>query len=269
MKAITVRPEFSALKEFTATLPKAFDAMGCVIHNSRNVIRKVDTDHGTYVVKNFKGMYFFNRLAYSLFRKSKAARSYTYSALLNEHGIMTPPHVAWLDCYTLGLLTRSYFVSVYYPYQTLEQAIQYYDIYDPSYKEPLLHDVAAFALKLHQLGIYHEDFSLGNILVIPTTRGYTFALVDLNRIKFRAVSYDKGLRNFITLRASPDDVNAVVGEYARLCGKPVQDAIDLFWKYEQRKMSLRRRRRRFRRYTIGRLERIFDKTHLLSTGSKA
>lgn len=260
MKAITVRPEFSALKDFTTSLPETFDEIGSVIHNSRNCIKKVDTNQGTYVVKDFKGMYFFNRLAYSLFRKSKAARSYTYSALLNDHGIMTPPHVAWIDCYTLGLLTRSYFVSVYYPYQTLEQAIQYYDIYDPSYKKKLFHDVAAFALKLHELGIYHEDFSLGNILVIPTTSGYAFALVDLNRIKFHKVDFDKGLRNFITLRALPDDVNTVISEYATLCGRPIKASIDLFWKYEQRKMSLRRRRRRFRGYTIGRLEQIFVRT---------
>lgn len=261
MKTITVREEFLRLKEFATSLPQTFDHQGLVIHNSRNVIKKIHTDQGTFVVKNFQGMYFFNRLAYSLFRTSKAARSYMYSAILNERGIITPPHVASIDCYSLGLLTHSYFVSVFYPHRTLEQVIQYYNIYQDSYKGSLFQDLAAYVRKLHTLGIYHEDLSLGNILVIPTLTGYDFALVDLNRIKFRNVDFISGLQNFTTLRLSPEDLEMLVARYAELCGQAPNTSIAIFWKYEKRKSFLRRVRRKIRRYTVKPLEKILDHTH--------
>jgi serine/threonine protein kinase len=262
MKTITVREEFSALKEFTSNLPRTFDSQGFVIHNSRNVIKRIDTPQGDFVVKNFKGMYLFNRLAYSLFRKSKAARSYLYSGILNAKGIITPPHVAWIDCYKLGLLTRSYFVSIYYPYKTLQDAIQYYEIYDPSYKRLLFKNLASFIKTLHDLNIFHEDLSMGNILVIRTTKGYQFALVDLNRIKFHKVAYDNALRNFTTLRMAPDDLNSLIAEYAILCGQPAMKSQEVFWKYERRKSFLRRFRRRIRSFTLKPLEKLLDQPHL-------
>lgn len=262
MKTYFVRPEFSQLAQFTETLPETFDRIGLVIHNGRNVIKKVNTSEGTFVVKNFKGMYLFNRLAYSFFRRSKAIRSYQHSGILNNNGIMTPPHVAWIDCYKLGLLTQSYFVSVYYHYDTLDQLIQYYNIYDPSYKLSLYRQLAAFALKLHGLGIYHPDFSLGNILVIRTSGDYQFAMVDLNRVKFRQVSYRNALRNFITLRIPQEDMVIFIREYARLANQSPEDSIAIFFQDENRKMSFRRFRRRIRRYTVRPFERMFFSTQL-------
>lgn len=261
MMTVTVSPDFSKLRDFTTRLPQTFESQGRVIHNSRNVIRMINTGEGTFVVKHFKGMYFFNKLAYSFFRKSKAARSYLYSQILNERGILTPPHVAWIDCYQLGLLSRSYFVSVYFPYKTLEHVMQYYDIYEPAYKQSLLHYLAAFVFKLHQLKIYHEDLSLGNILVIRTPGGYDFALVDLNRIKFEQVEFRRGLKNFATLRLSKEDMNMLLTEYTRMAGVPRETSIKMFWRFENRKSFIRRLRRKIRRYTITPLEKLLYPAH--------
>ena len=261
MKTVTLRREFSELKEFTSNLPKTFDGQGSIIHNGRNIIKKISTEQGVFVVKNFKGMYLFNRLAYSLFRQSKAARSYIYSRILNEKGISTPPHVAWIDCYSSGLLTRSYFVSVFDPHQTLREIIQYYDVYDPARKASLFHHLAHFVIKLHQLKIYHEDLSLGNILVTRTLKGFDFALIDLNRIKFRDVDFVAGLRNFATLRMSREDLEALISEYARLSGEKPASALKIFWKYENRKSLLRRIRKQIRYYTINQVERILNHSH--------
>lgn len=258
MTSYIVREGFHDLKDFTTNLPKTFDHRGVVIHNSRNVIKKIDTGGRLYVVKNFKGMYFLNRLAYSLFRSSKAVRSYNYSALLNQKGIRTPPHVAWVDCYTLGFLTRSYFVSIYSPNETLGQFIHHSV---NGTESSLLRHLAAFILKLHRLGIYHEDLSLGNILVNKTNDGYDFALVDLNRIKFRKIDFQKGLRNFGTLRLDSGELNSLIGEYARLCGQSPKASVETFRKYEKRKSFLRRLRRKIRSYTIAPLEKLLNHGH--------
>ena len=249
-----VSEQFPELKEFTLNLPKTFDNSGLVIHNSRNVIKKIDIKQRSLVVKNFKGMYLFNRLAYSFFRKSKAARSYLFSGMLNERGITTPAHVGWIDCYDLGLLTKSYFVSVFLPYQTLEQVLA--NTMDEPVRSKLFRNLAAFALRLHHLGIYQEDFSVGNILVSDSPFGEDFALVDLNRIKFRKVAYEQGLRNFNTLRIQPGDMNLLLREYAALAGRSPEESIDRFWKYNDRTWYFRRLRRKIRRNTISRLEKI-------------
>ena len=261
MKTITVRDDFPGLKDFTENLPNTFDLQGRVIHNGRNVIKRIDTGDGKFVVKDFRGMYLFNRLAYSLFRPSKAARSYRYSEILNNKGILTPPHVAWIDCYTLGLLRRSYFVSVFFPYKTLGEAIKYYEIYDDSYKQSLLGHLAAFVHRLHRLGVYHKDLSPGNILVIPNVDGFDFALVDLNRIQFRKVKFDDGLRNFVTLGIEREDLNIVLTEYAKRFEQVTESALRAFWKYKDRKSNYYRLRRKLRRYTLTPLETLFRPSH--------
>lgn len=257
MMSFKVRDEFSEMREFALNLPDTFDRIGSVLHNSRNVIKKVSTSQGTFVVKSFKGMYLFNKIAYSLFRKSKAVRSYLYSAVLNEKGISTPAHVAWVDCYKMGLLTGSYFVSVYDTNQTLEQVLFYYNNNENvSGKREFLVQLAAFAKKLHDLGIYHEDFSVGNILVKKSPEGYDFSLLDLNRVRFRKVNFHKGLRNFFTMNLSRKDMDVLIAEYARLSGQLPAEAINEFWLHHNRKSNLRRLRRKIRRNTIARFESI-------------
>jgi hypothetical protein len=257
MKSYKISSEFSDSKEFVVDLPKRFDQLGgLVIKDNRNVVKKVDTPHGTFVVKSFAGMYFFNRLAYSLFRKSKASRSYIYSKMLNEKGIATPAPVAWVNSYTCGLLTQSYFISVYEPHQTLEEILKHDSMQDESKKEELYHNLAEFTSRLHSLGIYHEDFSMGNILVIPTSDGYQFSLVDLNRIKFQNIGYRKGVRNFVKLGISQEDMNLLLSKYAILSQQSPERSINLFWKDKKRSSLLRKFRKRIRSYTVAPLERL-------------
>ncbi len=138
MNPYKINEKFLELEEFALGIPKYFDRIGEIIQDHRNVIKKVATPQGTFVIKNFKGMYFFNRLAYSIFRKSKAERSYLYALLLQEKGVLTPPPIAWIDCYRWGLLTHSYFISIYYPYKTLSEILKQLDHNDVRCKENLI-----------------------------------------------------------------------------------------------------------------------------------
>jgi serine/threonine protein kinase len=255
MSSYSVGEEFAVLKDFTLSLPENFDGIGETMYNSRNVIKKVDSACGPLVIKDFKGMYFFNRLGYSFFRKSKAERSYLHSRILNSHGIMTPPPVAWLDCYKWGFLSESYFISLYYPYETLSNILSQ-KLNDDEYKVSLYHQLAAFTKKLHDNGIYHDDYSGGNILVVPSDDSLQFALVDLNRIKFRKVSYKSGLRGFSKLDISQADTNLLIHAYALLWNQSGEKACSMFWKYKKRIYSIRNSRRAIRRYTLTPLENV-------------
>ena len=256
MNSYAINEEFSELKEFALGIPTQFDRIGEIVHDHRNVIKKVTTPQGTFVIKNFAGMYFFNRLAYSIFRQSKAERSYLYALLLQEKGILTPPPIAWIDCYRWGLLTQSYFISLYYPSKTLSEILKHLDPNDYDAKKTLYSQVASFALRLHRLDIYHDDFSLGNILLRENSDGTSFALVDLNRILFRKVSYSYGLQNFAKLGFPKEDLNMVIREYAKLSGQPVEESIEAFWATRKRADVLRSIRKSIRRYTLTPLEKI-------------
>ncbi|HYF68419.1 MAG TPA: lipopolysaccharide kinase InaA family protein [Ohtaekwangia sp.] len=252
-KSYRISNEFSRLKEFTLGVHEKFDLGGEILRGNRNVVKKIITPDGEFVIKSFKGMYFLNRLAYSLFRKSKAERSYRYSARLNDNGILTPPHVAWIDCYTWGFLTHSYFVSVYCPYKTLHQFLE---TSEESDKKSLYRQLAAFTLKMHRLGIYHDDFSVGNILVHAEGDDFKFSLVDLNRVKFQKINYKKGLQNFKTLKIPPQDMNILLREYAIQSDRSPQHSINTFWIHQKRSSLLRAFRKRIRYYTVTPLERM-------------
>ena len=256
MNSYKVNEEYSELEQFVVGMPKSFDHIGEVVHDHRNVVKKVTTPQGTYIIKNFKGMYFFNRLAYSIFRKSKAERSYRNALLLLEKGILTPPPIAWMDCYRWGLLTQSYFISVFYPHKPLSEVLKHADHNDIDAKKTLYNSVASFTVKLHRLGIYHDDFSLGNILVIKNPDGFSFALVDLNRIMFRKVSYRSGLQNLTKLGFSKDDLNMLISEYAVLSGQSIERSIHTFWATKKRAEFVRSIRKNIRKYTLTPLEKL-------------
>ena len=256
MRDYKISEEFAATREAILDIPNRFNDTGEVIQNSRNVIKRITGQMGTVVVKNFIGMYFFNRLGYSLFRRSKASRSYIYSGILKEKGITTPPRVAWINYYSFGLLMRSYYISVYLQDPTLHTILEDWDPKNASLKTKLYHDLAAFTIKLHKLGIYHKDYSLGNILVKQTDSGFEFGLVDLNRVLFKKINYSEGLRNFSTLGLTKEDMNTLVEEYATQSNQPKAESIEKYWRYLKRKTFFWKLRKGLRRYTLTPLEQL-------------
>jgi hypothetical protein len=145
---------------------------------------------------------------------------------------------------------------MYYPYKTLSEVFKELDLNDHDAKKTLYNRVASFALTLHRLDIYHDDFSLGNILVIDNPDYFSFALVDLNRVMFRKVSYRNGLQNFAKLGLPKEDLNMLIREYAILSGQPIEKSIDTFWAARKRSEFFRSIRKNIRRYTLTPLEKI-------------
>lgn len=255
MKLAHVHNQFTALREKILTLPECMDCDITVMQNNRNVVTKVETSDGIFVIKDFRGMYFLNRLAYSFFRKSKAIRSFEHSEKLNAMGIRTPSPVAWIDDYAAGLLGRSIFISSYLPYQTLEQFMRERENEAPEYKELLLKELAAFSLDLHQKGICHEDFSIGNIFVIPKAGGYDFGLTDLNRMRFRkSISFRKAMSNFRKIQFTSEDLTTFITSYAQMKSHSPDEALRIFYRLKDRSSRLRRARKKVRHYTLGLIE---------------
>jgi hypothetical protein len=71
--------------------------------------------------------------------------------------------------------------------------------------------------KLHKNGIFHLDYSQGNTLITKTDDGkYEFSIVDLNRMTFGPISFEKGLSNFCRLGVDRSTLELIAREYALL-----------------------------------------------------
>ena len=254
MKYYEISQEFVALKDFVLQLPGVFQTTGTLIHGRRNILRKVSIPEGDFMVKNFKAMYFISRIVFSIFRISKAERSYRHAEILKRNGFTTPANVAWLDRYSMGLLIESFYISEFCTWKTFHETMTSFGE-DKEQKENLIKHLAQFAFRLHEAGIYHLDFSTGNILIIPPLHSYHFALVDLNRMKFGKFNYNALLKNFVRLDLQVEDMNMLIREYAILSGKHPEESIRIYWNSKERISSFRRFRKRVRQYTLTPIER--------------
>lgn len=228
-----IAPDFAALSSFVASLPEIFErGEGEIIYDGRNQLRRFVVDGHRLIVKSFRVPNLVNRIAYGWLRASKAQRSFEYAAMLRETGIGSPAPVAWLTervplalPFCGSLLTRSYYVC-------LESTLPY------SYKDVLagtlapdverraLEAIARTTARLHNHGWLHKDYSRGNILFGPaapssaagadnsSSESIDVEIIDLNRIRFGAVSLEAGLANlFERLPASPEQHKIMESAY--------------------------------------------------------
>lgn len=95
-RKIYVASDFCTLTDYVKALPALFKYdYGTVIYKGRNVLREMDW-HGTkVVVKSFRVPNLINRIAYGVFRSSKAQRSFEYAKMLRREGIGSPAPVAY------------------------------------------------------------------------------------------------------------------------------------------------------------------------------
>lgn len=226
------------MTRFFLSLPEQFDSIPDIIQNFRNDIRTCKVAGVKLVIKCFKGMYWPNKLAYSTIRKSKAIRSFDISLKLLAKGIHVPQPVAYVDCYHCGFLTISFFVSVYHPHQTFDDLLNRGDKMDM-----LLKQFTDYTFLLHQSGIYHRDYSRGNILCTINNNSVSFSLVDLNRLSFKEVTFREGVKSFSQLHLDDTTVKQVLEQYSSYWNQPVSNSFQII-KTEQKVQQITSRVRR-------------------------
>jgi serine/threonine protein kinase len=90
--------------------------------------------------------------------------------------------------------------------------------------ERLIDSFARYSASLHDAGIYHLDYSPGNILIHHEGGKYDFVLVDVNRMKFRPVGFMHGCRNFARLFCADEIYERIAATYAQSRGKKANQA---------------------------------------------
>lgn len=227
--------------DFVKNIRKYFKISKGSIHKARNEIKVVESDGEELAVKSFKVPHIINKIVYTLFRDSKAKKSYDNSVKIIE---FVPKPIGYIEFKKFGLLDESYFISKRFDYDfTIREPLL-----DKSFddREAVFQAFAAFTLSLHERGVLHLDYSPGNILIKKEQSGYTFKLVDINRMEFKALSPDERLKNFAKLWAKDDDLRFIVKEYARLSGEDEQACIREALKYSQAHKDRKNAKKRLR-----------------------
>ncbi len=243
MKKLQINPHYSALKPLVENLQEFFPKNGEVITAGRNTIKKILYDNQQIVVKSFKIPNKINRFAYRFIRDSKAKRSYLNALKLLELGINTPEPIAYIEHFT-PLLKESYYLCRYFDFDfEIRHLLQ-----DPHFKEreAILRAFAAFSYRLHERGVYHIDYSPGNVLVKKAEGGYIFSIVDVNRMRF--VTFDDALRfqNLSRFSASDTDTEFIAEAYADIAGIERDYALRKLRYFHNRHQAYLRRKRRLK-----------------------
>jgi len=210
MKTV-INPTYNALSSFINRIPDIFDQEGALVFTARNQLKSYTVEGVDLIVKRYKKPHLINRISYTFFRPSKAKRAYEYALRLLELGINTPMPIAYIEQKTAGLLSYSFFISIYEK--------DYSDIRElmigTQTDDALLQDLAKYIAHFHSKGVLHYDMSPGNILYKKEKDSYLFTLIDINRMQFtRSISKTDRYKSFKRLSENKSVLTRIATLYA-------------------------------------------------------
>lgn len=191
------------------------DGAVCIYPGSRNQLYSLPSLHGLLVVKCFRSPNVVNAFAYTTVRRSKASRSFSNSLILLRAGLNVPQPIAFAEERHGLRMGKSYYLS-----RNVEgDTIRFYETRPDC--DRMLHALAIEMLRMHLYGIYHKDFSPGNVIVhTRDDGGYTFSYVDLNRMDFNVSDHRKQIRMFERINYTRLHTARLAHAYASLLPPP-------------------------------------------------
>ena len=220
-----INPKYASIKPFIENIDTYFQESSHVLYDQRNVIRVVDYENESYVVKKFRVPNLINRFAYRYLRPSKAKRSYLYSLKVGAE--LSPEPIAYIEESKTGLLATSYYISKYFKYDhTIHEVLINKNLDN---RNQILKDFADFTYKLHELKILHHDYSHGNILIKEPSESQSsseFKIIDVNRMEFKHLDLKTRLENFARIKADDNDMNTIITQYANRMNMPLENLLE-------------------------------------------
>jgi len=228
-------------KEFSQNIKSYFSQSDDIITAKRNIIKTIKQNGKKVVVKSFKIPNIINQFAYRFIRDSKAKRSFLNAKELVKLGINTPDPISYIEFFT-PLLKESFYICEYFDYDFEIREL----LNDENFKnrDEILKEFVKFSYSLHQKGVYHIDYSPGNVLIKEKNGEYHFGIVDVNRMKF--INFDDKLRfkNLSRFSASKEDTTTIAKEYAKVANIDEEFAVDqLFFYHDKHQQYLENKRK--------------------------
>ena len=221
---LILNPKFNNFKETLLNIQDVFNSSGNSIHKARNELKIINLNGIKCVVKSFKVPHIINKVAYTFFREGKAKKSYLNAIKLMELEVNTPEPIGIIEFFDFGLISESYFISVYEPYDFTIREVFHHKVENHT---EVLKEFVKFTYEIHQKNVWHVDYSLGNILITKQEdNSFKFSLVDINRMEFKNISPKEGLKNFNKFWAKDDnDLITIAKTYALLANLDEENAI--------------------------------------------
>ena len=228
-----IHPKFRPLEPDLRRILASFDSEGTVLHSGRNTIKLFNLPPYALNIKRYKRPNLLNRIVYTFLRKPKAERAYIHSEQIIRLGFRSPQPVAWFVMKRWGLISDSFYISTQENY-----ARNMYEFGKGGIvgREDIIRAFARYTAALHDAGIFHRDYSPGNILFDWHDDSASFCLVDVNRMSFGNVSVARGCRAFAALWGDDDMFGLIAREYADArqadagkCRKMIFRSRRLFW----------------------------------------
>lgn len=209
---IVLNPKYQHLRQYLEHIDEHFEREGRELHRGHNVLRTLQVEGLTLVVKRYGKLPLSQRLATRIYKSNKAKQAYFSPFLLKERGFESPDPVAFVT-YRQGWFSATYyFVCLFSDYRYTMKDI---DTLEPGLREEVTRCFASYAARLHKRGVLHRDFSAANILFDRIGDRIHFALIDTNSIKCgRSVSVERGCQNFARLEGSPEFIERLAMLYA-------------------------------------------------------
>ena len=248
MTAVRIRigEPYRGFGDQVAELPRAMGHRGVTLHSGRNLIKRLSITNSEgesieVVVKAFAVPGRVRGFTYAHLRRSKALRCLINAKRLVDMGVGTPDPIACIEYEEIRCLRSSYYVSRYWQQDIDLTALLYRGVSSSANTRVLLEQLARFTAAQHDLGVLHLDYNPGNILVRARGDSFDFALVDLNRLKFRRLDVRDRISGLVRLTTVGDYMRIIGRRYASLCGLE-HDAFCRRLEAEQRRFATRRRR---------------------------
>lgn len=238
-----INPKYHFLRSYIENIPTQDEQLGEIIYKGRNTVFRniIKTDGYPDVdltIKSFKIPPFHNRIAYTYLRKSKAQRSYENANKLLELGIKTPEPIAFIEVHKDGFIEYSYYICLTIEAENVREWERF------SNRDEIIENIAKLMLQLKENGVYHKDFSAGNIL---WDKDMNFYIIDINRMDFNVTSEKKFMHNFKNLNPDLKETERLARTYAKLKEDCDEQAIVniakreniQFWEKKRRKSNLK------------------------------
>lgn len=240
---IRLNPKYESLSPFVFDITASgLPDDATLVYKSRNKIVRTLHDGLDINIKAFKLPNLANRYIYSMFRKSKAERSYLNAWKLIDLGFHTPEPIGFGEEKVPGRLKHSYYFSIQI------EASEMRNMETRPDAAALLHALGTEMARLHRAGVWMKDFSPGNVLFTRTSSGsYIFNHVDLNRIEFDCHDNDKLMRMFGAMVYTDEHLRMLSDGYAIALGLDLDETyrmalkqVDRFNRYRERKARLKK-----------------------------
>lgn len=230
MQKLEIQHNYKHLKGEIKTIISNFKTSGSyVVKGERNSIKRFEVEGLSINVKEFKIPNNFNAIVYKYFRDSKAERSFDYANYLISKGIKTPFPVAYFEETSVFGLKRSFYLSLHIDYDFDFRDL----IHKPKFpnRDEILRQFTAFTFKLHKNDIEFLDHSPGNTLIVDNgKKQYDFYLIDLNRMRFKSLSFEQRIYNFRRLWLSKRMLVPIAEKYSQLSQKSYAETYELLLK---------------------------------------